>query len=93
MQKVTLTREKETLLITLYAKAGERRMPDSLLRDRLAAEAVDRIDYDFTRLKVKRDLMVGMAIRAKTLDRARNAWQGEAHSALPSEGARESAPL
>jgi O-methyltransferase involved in polyketide biosynthesis len=66
--KVNLTQEKETLLITLFAKAGESRLPDSLLSDTFAAEAVQRIDYDFARLKVTHDLMVGMAIRAKTLD-------------------------
>ena len=66
--KVNLTQEKETLLITLFAKAGESHLPDSLLADTFAAEAVRRIDYDFARLKVTRDLMVGMAIRARTLD-------------------------
>jgi O-methyltransferase involved in polyketide biosynthesis len=66
--KVSLTQEKETLLITLFAKAGESHLPDSLLSDTLAAETVQRIEYDFARLKVSRDLMVGMAIRARTLD-------------------------
>lgn len=66
--KVTLSREKETLLITLFAKAGESHLPNSLLSDGCAADAVRRIDYDFGRLKVTRDMMVGIAIRAKTLD-------------------------
>lgn len=66
--KVTLTGEKETLLITLWARAGESRLPDSLLEDRFAAEVVDRIDYDFARLAVDRDLMVGLALRAHVLD-------------------------
>lgn len=67
-ETVALTREKETLLITLWAKAGESLLPDSLLKDRFAAEAATRIDYDFARLKVDRDLMVGLAMRASTLD-------------------------
>ena len=67
-ETVALTREKETLLITLWAKAGESLLPDSLLKDRFAAEAAARIDYDFARLKVDRDLMVGLAMRAHTLD-------------------------
>jgi len=67
-ETVALTREKETLLITLWAKAGESRLPDSLLKDRFAAEAAALIDYDFARLKVDRDLMVGLAMRAHTLD-------------------------
>jgi len=67
-ETVALTREKETLLITLWAKAGESRLPDSLLKDRFAAEAATRIDYDFARLKVDRNMMVGLAMRASTLD-------------------------
>lgn len=67
-ETVALTREKETLLITLWAKAGESLLPDSLLKDRFAAEAATRIDYDFARLKVNRDLMVGLAMRAHALD-------------------------
>lgn len=67
-EKVALTREKETLLITLWAKASESRLPDSLLKDRFAARAADRIDYDFARLKVDRDLMIGLAMRAHILD-------------------------
>lgn len=67
-EKVSLTREKETLLITLYAKAGESRLPDSLLRDRFAAEVVSRLDYDFSRLMIDRDLMIGVAMRAHILD-------------------------
>jgi len=67
-EAVTLTREKETLLITLYAKAQESRFPDSLLNDHLAADAVRRLDYDFARLSVRRDDMVALAIRAKMVD-------------------------
>lgn len=66
--KVALTGEKETLLITLWAKAGESLLPDSLLKDRFAAEAASRIDYDFGRLKVDRDLMIGLAMRADVID-------------------------
>jgi O-methyltransferase involved in polyketide biosynthesis len=67
-ETVALAREKETLLITLLAKAGESRLSRSLLRDTFAADAVARIDYDFARLKVTRDMMVGVAMRAKQLD-------------------------
>jgi O-methyltransferase involved in polyketide biosynthesis len=63
-----LTGEKETLLITLFAKAAESRLSDSLLSDTFAAEAVRRLDYDFARLKVTRDMMVGLAMRARMLD-------------------------
>jgi O-methyltransferase involved in polyketide biosynthesis len=67
-EKIALTKEKETLLITLYAKAGESRLPDTLLHDEDAADAVSRIDYDFSKLKVDRNLMIGVAMRAKIFD-------------------------
>nr|WP_314073283.1 class I SAM-dependent methyltransferase [uncultured Roseococcus sp.] len=67
-ERVKLTGAKETLLVTLAAKAGESLLPDSLLHDHFAAEAVARIDYDFARLGVDRDLMVGLALRSYLLD-------------------------
>jgi O-methyltransferase involved in polyketide biosynthesis len=67
-EKVNLTGGQETLLITLYAKAEESRLPDSLLRDTFAVEVVRRLDYDFSKLKVDRDVLIGSAIRAKTFD-------------------------
>ncbi|RST55437.1 class I SAM-dependent methyltransferase [Variovorax sp. MHTC-1] len=67
-EKVALSREKETLLITLYAKGEESRLPDSLLHDHFAAEAMSRIDYDFSKLHVGRDDMIGLAMRAYILD-------------------------
>lgn len=67
-EKVTLSGAKETLLVTLSAKAGESRLHDSLLKDRFAAEAMARIDYDFSRLGVDRDIMIGVALRAHVID-------------------------
>lgn len=67
-EKVTLTEEKETLLITVFGKAEESRMPDSLLRDRFAAEAIRRVNYDFSKLHVRRDDMIALAMRAYTFD-------------------------
>jgi O-methyltransferase involved in polyketide biosynthesis len=67
-ERITLTGAKETLLVTLAAKAGESRLPDSLLHDHFAAQAMARIDYDFARVTIDRDLMVGLALRAHILD-------------------------
>ncbi|TGT78147.1 class I SAM-dependent methyltransferase [bacterium M00.F.Ca.ET.159.01.1.1] len=67
-EKVDLTGAKETLLMTLYGKALESRLPHSLLQDRFADEAVKKIDYDFSKLKVDGNLGLGFAIRAATLD-------------------------
>lgn len=68
MEKIDLTQEKATLLITLYAKARESQLRHSVLRDRYASEALERIDYDFPRLRMRRDEMIGLALRAHTLD-------------------------
>ncbi|MQA86310.1 MAG: hypothetical protein GEV03_17165 [Streptosporangiales bacterium] len=40
-----------TMLCTLYLRAYESRSMHSILADHAAAEAVDRIDYDFDRMK------------------------------------------
>ncbi len=39
-----------TNLVTLYLRACESRLPWPILGDHAAAEAVDRIDYDFSRM-------------------------------------------
>lgn len=65
LEKVHLTKERETLLATLYARALASRSPNPILRDELAEEAVRRIDYDFARLKVD---TLSIAIRAKQFD-------------------------
>jgi len=69
VEKVSLTGEKQTLLITLYGKGEESRLPDSLLHDRFAAAAIERIDYDFKSLHVTRDIMIAIAMRAHVFDR------------------------
>src|SRR5262245_18452685 len=65
-EKISLTKEKETLLITLYAKAIDSRSAETILDDPVAPELVKRIDYDFTRFD--RDYSVGASVRAKLLD-------------------------
>ena len=66
--KVTLSEEKATLLITLYAKGEESRSPNSILRDHFATSVIQQIDYDFSKIKVSRDTAIGLAWRAKVLD-------------------------
>src|SRR5271166_1604237 len=60
-----------TNLVTLYLRAYESRSPRPILGDDAAAEAVDRIDYDFKRMH--RTLLPAsnqyqVALRAKQLD-------------------------
>jgi len=63
--KLTLTREQETLLITLYAKAQP---GNPLFFDQRARDILDRVDYDFTRLRVPYKTIVLICQRAKRLD-------------------------
>ena len=73
LEKVKLIGAQETTLATLYGKAMESRRPDSILQDREADKALRRIDYDFSRLKVRRSDRLSLAVRAKAYD----AWAGQ----------------
>ena len=64
-ERVQFTKEKETLLATLYARAIESRSANPILRDEMAQDAVGRIDYDFDRLKVD---TLSIAMRARQFD-------------------------
>lgn len=48
--RISLTEEKETLLITLYAKAFDNRSRHPILHDTKADEIAEQIDYDFAKL-------------------------------------------
>lgn len=60
---------RETLLITLRAKAAESALPDSLLRDRFAADLMRRLGSKMKAPDVSHDLTIGIAMRAYLLDR------------------------
>jgi O-methyltransferase involved in polyketide biosynthesis len=68
VEKVTFTGAQETTLATLYGKAMESRQPNSILGDRLAYQALQRIDYDFTKLRMSRRDQQSAAVRAKGYD-------------------------
>jgi O-methyltransferase involved in polyketide biosynthesis len=63
--KVTLTPEQETLLITLYAKAQP---GNPLFFDPMAQDVLNRVDYDFARLRVPYKTVVLICQRAKKMD-------------------------
>jgi O-methyltransferase involved in polyketide biosynthesis len=67
-EKVRLSKEKETLLITLYCRALHSRSKDPVLRDRWAEDAVGLIDYDFGKLRVSRYDPLSIAVRARKFD-------------------------
>jgi O-methyltransferase involved in polyketide biosynthesis len=65
-EKIRLTPEQETLLITLYSKALG--CPDSLFTDEKSREILEQIDYDFSQLKVPVGTRLTVCIRAKKID-------------------------
>jgi O-methyltransferase involved in polyketide biosynthesis len=67
-EKINLTKEKETMLITLYGRALQSRSKHPILRDTWAEEAVQRVDYDFAKFKVGRRAALLFACRATQLD-------------------------
>jgi O-methyltransferase involved in polyketide biosynthesis len=66
--KVRLTKEKETYLATLYGKAMDAAAQNPILADRLAADAVARIDYDFSALKLPKGADITLPLRARHFD-------------------------
>jgi O-methyltransferase involved in polyketide biosynthesis len=65
-EKIALTAEQETLLITLYCKTIG--APKGLFDDEAAWGVVNRIDYDFARLKVASGTRATIFLRAKRID-------------------------
>jgi len=74
---ISLTNLQKTLLITLYAKAIESGFQDSILKDRYASQAIEQIDFDFSRFQLSLNAIVALAIRAKALDRWTAAFLAE----------------
>lgn len=65
---IELNSLQRTLLITLGGRADESQLADSLLQDRFADEARQRIDFDFSTLRLSYDGLIALAVRAHTLD-------------------------
>jgi O-methyltransferase involved in polyketide biosynthesis len=64
IEKISLTKEQETLLIPLYAKAQEN--PHFI--DEKAREILDEVQYDFGSLKIPQKTEVTLRLRASQLD-------------------------
>jgi O-methyltransferase len=67
-EKVHLTKEQETLLGTLYSRALDSRSKNPILHDEAAEGIVRRLDYDFRKLRIQRDDVLNVVVRAKQLD-------------------------
>lgn len=79
-EKIVLTGVQETMLATLYGRALDSRSANSVLNDTAAADAVERIDYDFAKTRMKGTSAVAVAVRAKVLD----TWTSEFLTEHPS---------
>ncbi|HZE37560.1 MAG TPA: class I SAM-dependent methyltransferase [Stackebrandtia sp.] len=70
--KVHLPDAMETSMIMLYGLAADARSAPSILADKVAAAAFDKVDYDLDRLKSKvvsgKSMRVKVAVRAKFFD-------------------------
>jgi O-methyltransferase involved in polyketide biosynthesis len=65
-EKITLSAEQETLMITLYCKTLG--APKGLFPDDAAWKVVERVDYDFSRLRVAPGTRLTLFMRAKRID-------------------------
>jgi O-methyltransferase involved in polyketide biosynthesis len=65
-QRLLLQGEQRTLAIPLYAKAMDFRSKRSILKDELASQLVDRIDFDFASIQSRAGGL--LVLRARQLD-------------------------
>ncbi|MDA3647407.1 class I SAM-dependent methyltransferase [Saccharopolyspora indica] len=67
-EQIRLTGAQRTLLGPLYARALDNRRPDPVLGDEAADRLLDRIDFDFSSLKLGSGNQMAIILRAKELD-------------------------
>ncbi|CAM05840.1 O-methyltransferase [Saccharopolyspora erythraea NRRL 2338] len=67
-EEIRLTGAQETLLGTLYAKGLDAARSDPVLGDTTATDVMDRVRYDFRRLKMSSGDRMSVVLRAKHLD-------------------------
>jgi O-methyltransferase involved in polyketide biosynthesis len=64
----TFTPLEDSLFLTLYARALDNRRPHPVLGDTTADQIVHTTDYNYDQLHIDTNLIVNVALRAKTLD-------------------------
>jgi O-methyltransferase involved in polyketide biosynthesis len=64
--KILLKNEMETLIIPLYGKAKMSEI--GVFKDSYAEAAIDKLDYDYSRLKIQKKTQVMLAMRAAIID-------------------------
>ena len=73
-EPVALSGIAETLLIPLWARSMETLRPDAIIRDPIALEIFECLDYDFSKFDGAWITQTGIAIRTKLLDEATAAF-------------------
>jgi O-methyltransferase involved in polyketide biosynthesis len=66
--KITLEKEKETLLIPLLSKALETGKKNPIISDPYSVELVEQIEYDYDSLNIPKKTRITICIRAKRFD-------------------------
>ena len=57
------------MIQTLYARAQESRKPEGKIRDEMAVEIVNKMDYDFSEAEKDRAMSSGVIARTLVLDK------------------------
>ena len=68
-EKVNITGVPETMVQTLYARAKETRKQNAKLKDEIAVEIVEKLDYDFSKADKDKAMSYGVIARTIVLDR------------------------
>ena len=68
VEKVKVTGVPERMIQTLYARAKETGKKDAKIRDDIAVEIVDKLDYDFSKADKDNAMSYGVIARTIVLD-------------------------
>lgn len=68
-ERVKVTGVPETMIQTLYARAKETGKPDAKIKDEMAVEIVEQLDYDFSKADADKTMASGVIARTIVLDR------------------------
>ena len=68
-EKVNVTGVPETMIQTLYARAKETKKQNAKIKDEIAVELVEKLDYDFSKADKDSAMTYGVIARTIVLDR------------------------
>ena len=67
-EKINVTGVPETMIQTLYARAKETRKNNGKIKDEIAVEIVEKLDYDFSKADQDKTMAYGVVARTIVLD-------------------------